>query len=146
MVNVGDKKITQRNASASVTVRLNPGAFKALEKNRSHKGDILAAANLAGIQAAKKTSELIPLCHQIPLDHVDLDFELDKNSCSVTIVSRIACSGRTGVEMEALTACSVAALTIYDMLKAIQKDILITDLLLLEKKGGKSGEYIRQNS
>ncbi len=146
MVNVGDKEITRRNASAMVTVKLNADAFKALENNRSHKGDILAAANLAGIQAAKKTSELIPLCHQIPLDHISIDFELNKNDNTLAIISRVTCSGRTGVEMEALTACSVAALTIYDMLKAIQKNIVITDLLLLEKKGGKSGEYLRQDT
>lgn len=145
MVDVGEKEISRRMAKAAVTVKVNEIAFKAVRENRSKKGDILATAKLAGIQAAKKTSELIPLCHQLPLDQVDITFQLDEKNNSIAINSTAKCSAKTGVEMEALTACSVAALTIYDMLKAIQKDILITDLGLLEKKGGKSGEFTRSN-
>jgi molybdenum cofactor biosynthesis protein MoaC len=146
MVDVGDKVVTRRSAIASVTVELNEESFIALKENRSTKGDVFTAAKLAGIQAAKRTSELIPLCHQLPLDQVDLVFELNQEVHTLGIQATVICSARTGVEMEALTACSVAALTVYDMLKAIQKDIVITDLCLLEKKGGRSGEYTRKNS
>ena len=145
MVNVGGKEITQRSATATITVRLNADTYQVARENRSAKGDILAAAKLAGIQAAKKTSELIPLCHQIPLDQVDIQFDFDDESHSVVIQSTARCWARTGVEMEALTACSVAALTVYDMLKASQKDIVVTNLALLEKKGGKSGDFTRSD-
>ena len=106
----------------------------------------MGVAKVAGIQAAKKTSELIPLCHQIPLDQVEISFLINEDKKMIVIKSTARCSSRTGVEMEALTACSVAALTIYDMLKAVQKDISISNLYLIEKKGGKSGEYVRKNT
>jgi cyclic pyranopterin phosphate synthase len=146
MVNVGDKKVTRREAEAEVSVRLNAEAFATLKENRAAKGDVLTVAKLAGIQAAKRTSELIPLCHQIPLDQVEMSFSLDDSARTVTIRSRVACRGRTGVEMEALTACSVAALTVYDMLKAVQRDIVISGLALTKKKGGRRGEYNRTDS
>lgn len=141
MVNVASKEISERAACASVCVRLNESAYQQAKANESAKGALLTVAKIAGIQAAKKTSELIPLCHQIPLDAVEIEFAFDDSANTVTITSTAICCGRTGVEMEALSACSVAALTIYDMLKAVQKDILITDLRLLSKTGGKSGDY-----
>jgi cyclic pyranopterin phosphate synthase len=144
MVDVGDKPPTQRLASASVEVHLNQEAFEAAKKGSSAKGDILCAAKLAGIQAAKKTSELIPLCHQIPLDHVEIDIELVEKTHVLSISSVVKSTHRTGVEMEALTACSVAALTVYDMLKAVQRDIKITNLVLQKKQGGIRGDYVRQ--
>lgn len=143
MVDVGDKDRTTRTAAAETTVKLNKEAFRTLRDNRSAKGDVLAVANLAGIQAAKKTSELIPLCHQLALEQVKLDFQLNENDCSIRIVASCRCSERTGVEMEALTAVSIAALTIYDMLKAVQRDIEITGTRLLRKSGGRSGDYER---
>ncbi|MFH1374149.1 MAG: cyclic pyranopterin monophosphate synthase MoaC [bacterium] len=145
MVDVGGKEITRRSATARVSVHLNDEAFAALTENRSTKGDVMAVAKIAGIQAAKKTSELIPLCHPVALDQIDLEFVLDREQSTVTIKSTARCSSRTGVEMEVLTACSVAALTVYDMLKAIQRDITITDLVLLEKKGGKSGDFLKSD-
>lgn len=146
MVDTSDKKVTTRAAMASVTVLLNEETYRIVRENRSAKGDVLTVAKLAGIQAAKKTAELIPLCHQIPLDRVEITFQTDDENNSIAIVSMVRCSARTGVEMEALTACSVCALTVYDMLKAVQRDIRITDLMLLEKQGGKSGVYKRQDT
>lgn len=146
MVDVGGKEITKRMASASATVRLNPEAFSVVKENRSKKGDVLAVAKIAAIQAAKKTSDLIPLCHQLPLDQVEIEYDLDEKANSVNIKSTASCTGRTGVEMEALTACSVAALTIYDMLKAVQRDIVISDIMLVKKTGGKSGDFVRKDS
>jgi len=146
MVDVGDKKVTKRTACATVTVKLNEETFKLVSENRVAKGDVLTVAKLAGIQAAKRTWELIPLCHQLGLDHVEVSFELIPDANSIAITATAVCTARTGVEMEALTACSVAALTIYDMLKASQRDIVITDLALLQKSGGRSGEYRRTDS
>ena len=143
MVDTGGKNSTARIATASVTVKLNNEAFALARDNESAKGDVIAVSTLAGIQAAKRTWELIPLCHQIPLDHVKVDCEFNDISNSILITATVRCSARTGAEMEALTACSLAALTIYDMLKAVQRDICITDLMLLEKQGGKSGDYKR---
>ncbi|MEE9443319.1 MAG: cyclic pyranopterin monophosphate synthase MoaC [candidate division Zixibacteria bacterium] len=146
MVNVGEKEITNRQARATVSVKLNETSFEIARENRSAKGDVITVAKLAGIQAAKKTSELIPLCHQLPLNHVEIEFEFDQSQNMIKIFSTVRCSSRTGVEMEALTACSVAALTVYDMLKAVHKDIVISDLMLLEKTGGKSGDFGRENT
>ncbi len=144
MVDVGDKPPTQRLASGSVEVHLNQEAFEAAKKGGSVKGDVLCAAKLAGIQAAKRTSELIPLCHQIPLDHVEIEIKLIEDTNVLLISSIVKSTHRTGVEMEALTACSVAALTVYDMLKAVQRDIKITNLVLQKKQGGLRGDYVRQ--
>lgn len=146
MVNVGDKEDSCRGATASIIVQLSDEAFSVLSENRAAKGDVLTVAKLAGIQAAKQTSALIPLCHPLSLDHISVTCTLDSPGNRVIIESTVRCTGKTGVEMEAMTACSVAALTIYDMLKAVQKDILITELKLLKKTGGKSGDFIRRDS
>ena len=146
MVDVSLKSVTKRSATATVTVRLNPQTFQLVIENRVAKGDVLTVAKLAGIQAAKRTAELIPLCHPVGLDHVEVVIELDEAAGSIVIRGTATCLARTGVEMEALTACSVAALTVYDMLKAAQRDIVITDLTLLEKTGGRSGDYRRTDT
>ncbi len=146
MVDTAGKTLTIRTATASVTVLLNNETYTALRENKSAKGDVLTVAKIAGIQAAKKTAELIPLCHQIPLNSVGIAFTQDDSRRSVTVQAQVNCEWNTGVEMEALTACSVTALTIYDMLKALQKDIVITDLMLLEKRGGKSGDFTNKSS
>lgn len=141
MVDVGRKETTRRSATATVSVLLNHDTYKIVRDGKGPKGDVLTVAKLAAIQAAKKTSELIPLCHQILLDQVEINFTLNDENATIVIESIAKCSAQTGVEMEALTACSVAALTVYDMLKAVQKDICITDLKLLKKSGGKSGDF-----
>lgn len=146
MVDVEEKDITLRTALASVLVRLNQTTFELVKNNELDKGDVVTVAKLAGIQAAKKTADLIPLCHPLSLSHIDLAFNLDDDSHTVRIISKVKMSGRTGVEMEALTACSVAALTVYDMVKAVQKDVVIDDLKLLEKRGGKSGDFHRTDT
>lgn len=143
MVDVASKDITSRSATAQSMVKLNREAFEVLRDNRSAKGDVLTVAQLAGIQAAKKTSELIPLCHQLPLDRVEIGFDLKVENCSVQITATAQCHARTGVEMEALMAASIAALTIYDMLKAVQRDIEISQVYLVKKSGGRSGDYVR---
>lgn len=145
MVDTSGKTTTERSAVAKARIQLNADSARVIRDGQSQKGSVLNAAKIAGILAAKRVSELIPLCHQIPLDHVDCDFELDEQSSVLTITSRVHCVGKTGVEMEALTACSVAALTVYDMVKSVQRDIVIIDVMLIEKKGGRTGEY-RRNS
>jgi cyclic pyranopterin monophosphate synthase len=144
MVDVASKKPSHRVAVAEASLSLNKAAYKALYEGSSPKGDVWAAARLAGIMAAKKTSDLIPLCHNIPLTHVAIDFE--KRDAGVTILATAESHGVTGVEMEAMTAASVSALCIYDMLKAVARDITIDKILLREKKGGKSGHWTRQAS
>ncbi|MDH3890009.1 MAG: cyclic pyranopterin monophosphate synthase MoaC [candidate division Zixibacteria bacterium] len=145
MVDVVDKEVTHRTATAEVIVLLNAETLELVRENRAAKGDVLTVAKLAGIQAAKRTSELIPLCHPVGLDHVDVEFKLNDSGNTITITATATCLARTGVEMEALTACSVAALTVYDMLKAVQKDIVISGLRLLKKTGGRSGDFIRED-
>lgn len=139
MVDVSDKVETLRIATARSIVSLNEEAYDILKKGYSKKGDILSVAQTAGIMAAKKTSEIIPMCHQIPLSGIDIEYEFVDALREIYIVSRVRTNYKTGVEMEALTASSVAALTIYDMLKAIDHSIVIKETLLLEKIGGKSG-------
>ncbi len=139
MVDVGGKEITERTARARAFVAMAPKVIKALPNNK--KGDPLEVARIAGIMAAKKTSDLIPLCHQLPLTHVGLEFRIEKNGIEITATA--ATAAQTGVEMEAMTAVSVAALTIYDMTKALDKAIEIRKIHLLEKTGGKSGTYRR---
>src|SRR5579863_10551634 len=139
MVDVSTKSPTKREAEASAFVLLQPKVLKALPKNP--KGDPLEVARLAGIMAAKRTADLIPMCHALPLTHVDVQMRLCENG--VAIASRVSTTATTGVEMEALMAASVAALTVYDMLKALDKSIEIHDVYLLEKTGGKSGDYRR---
>ncbi len=141
MVDVSGKDITTRVAKAIGYVYVNKETFSLIKEGGHKKGDVLATAQIAGIMAAKKTSELIPMCHTILLTGVDVSFELDECFCRVAIRSTVKCHGVTGVEMEALTAVSVAGLTIYDMCKAVQKDIRIEGIQLLSKTGGKSGEW-----
>lgn len=141
MVDVGNKETTRRVAKAGCTVILNPSTFDLLVRKALPKGDVLNTAKVAGVLAAKRTSELIPFCHGLNLDFVDISFELDAPASSIHISAEARLSARTGVEMEALMAAQIAALTIYDMCKAAQKDIKITNCRLLHKSGGKSGEY-----
>ena len=145
MVDVGAKESTRRRAVAGARVHMNAEACAALAENRAAKGDVLAVAQIAGIAAAKKTGELIPLCHPLPLEHVALHFALDAGTRVLTIRAEASLTGKTGVEMEALTAVAVAALTVYDMLKAVDRGIRITDIELIEKSGGKSGEWRRES-
>lgn len=142
MVDVSAKEPTLRTAAARATVIMNTETFALVAAGRMKKGDVLSVAQVAGIMAAKKTSEIIPMCHPISLTGVDISFELDSEKHTIEIFSAVRCKGETGVEMEALTAASVAALTIYDMCKAVQRDIVINDIRLLKKSGGKSGDYV----
>jgi cyclic pyranopterin phosphate synthase len=144
MVDVGDKQITSRTAVAEGEVRMTAATLAAIRDGNVPKGDVLAAARIAGILAAKKTPELIPLCHTLLLSKVAVDFEVDEAEQRVVITAMVRCNGQTGVEMEALTAVSVAALTIYDMAKALDKGMTIGAIRLLEKQGGKSGEWRRE--
>ena len=139
MVDVGGKAATRRLATASGRITMAPGALAAISAGQAPKGDVFAAARIAGIMAAKKTAELIPLCHPLALDAVTLDFTLERDGIRATATASM--SGRTGVEMEALTAVSIALLTIYDMAKALDKAMVIGDVRLLEKRGGKSGDW-----
>ena len=139
MVDVGDKPVTARDAVARGAIAMSAAARKLIRSGAVKKGDPLQAARLAGIMAAKKTSELIPLCHPLALTHVSVD--LTATRTGYTIESRVRTSGQTGVEMEALTAVAVAALTLYDMVKAVDKGMEIGDIHLVEKKGGRSGHY-----
>ena len=139
MVDVGSKAATQRLAIASGRIRMSAEALAAIRDGAVPKGDVLAAARIAGIMAAKKTAELIPLCHPLALDTVGLDFTFEDGALRVSATA--ALTGKTGVEMEALTAASVALLTIYDMAKALDKGMVIEDLRLIEKRGGKSGDW-----
>jgi cyclic pyranopterin phosphate synthase len=140
MVDVSGKAPTRREAEASAFVQMNPVVLKALPGNR--KGDPLEVARIAGIMAAKRTSELIPLCHALPLSHIDVEMRLCENG--VAIATKVATTAETGVEMEALVAASISALTIFDMVKGIDKGIEIREIVLQRKSGGKSGEYRRK--
>jgi len=144
MVDISSKSETERTATAFAEVLVSKELFGKIKKNDLAKGDVLSIAKIAGIQAAKKTSELIPLCHNILLSKIDLDLKLNAKNHSVKIVSYAKTVSRTGIEMEALTAVSVAALTIYDMCKAADKSIIIKEIKLLTKTGGKSGDYKRK--
>ena len=141
MVDVTDKAETQRTAVAEGRVLINGETYRLLAEGTVPKGDVLAAARIAGIQAAKHTWEWIPLCHQIRLTGVTVEVQLRPDPCQVYITAKTVCKGETGVEMEALTAVSAAALTVYDMCKAVQRDMVITGVRLLEKDGGRSGRY-----
>jgi cyclic pyranopterin phosphate synthase len=146
MVDVGRKRPTRRRAVARGTVRFGVKAFTLLRENRLAKGDAMAVARLAGIQAGKRTSEWIPLCHQIPLDHLDVSITLDPATRAATVTATAAARWTTGVEMEALVAVSAACLALYDMTKGVDKGITITEVRLLEKTGGKSGPWKRSRS
>lgn len=141
MVDVGEKVPTRRTATAAARVLVNENTFALIRSGGMKKGDVLTVAQIAGVMGAKRTPDLIPMCHPILMDGIDLSLRLDEQRCAVEIQAAVSCDGRTGVEMEALTAVSVAALTIYDMCKAVQKDMRITNIRLLEKSGGKSGDY-----
>jgi len=141
MVDVGTKYQSRRVATASGRVRTKPEVIRLIEEGKAAKGDVLATARIAGIMAAKKTSELIPLCHPLAIESVSVDLELEKDAVLIRATAKI--TGKTGVEMEALTAASVAALTIYDMLKAVDRAMVIEQIQLEEKSGGKSGHFTR---
>ena len=145
MVDVGSKPETARRAVAEGRIRLSPEAFEALAGNLNPKGDVLSVAELAGTTGAKKTADLIPLCHPIVLDHVDVSATADPELPGVHVVASASSVGRTGVEMEALTAVTVALLTVYDMVKAAGHDMEVLDVRLLEKSGGKSGLWKRKD-
>ena len=142
MVDVGSKPDGDRRAVARATVTMSP-ATAGLVADGGPKGEVLSTARLAGVMAAKRTAELIPLCHPLGLDHVDIDSELDRESGLLTLTATARTVGRTGVEMEAMTAVTVAALTVYDMIKAAERGVTISEVSLLEKSGGKSGSWRR---
>jgi cyclic pyranopterin phosphate synthase len=142
MVDVGEKAITARVAVATGRIRMLPATFALVRDGTARKGDVLGVARVAAIMAAKRTAELIPLCHPIALTRVAVDFELDQAGSSVTCVVRTETRGQTGVEMEALTAVQVGLLTVYDMCKAVDRGMVIEDVRLLEKHGGKSGDWV----
>lgn len=141
MVDVGAKAETEREAVATGRVRMRADTLELLRQGNLPKGDVLGAARVAGVMAAKRTWELIPMCHQLLLTKVGVEFAYDEQAPAVVITAAVKCKGQTGVEMEALTAVSVAALTIYDMAKAVERGMVIEDVRLLEKRGGKSGEW-----
>lgn len=144
MVDVGEKPVSQRCAVARARVLVDRRTFELIRTGGMKKGDVLTVAQVAGVMGAKHTPDIIPMCHPILIDGIDLSLNLDEERCSVEIEASVSCDGRTGVEMEALTAVSTAALTVYDMCKAVQKDIVITDIRLVSKSGGVHGDYLRQ--
>ncbi len=144
MVDITEKPETRREAVAGGSVYMNPATMKLIQDRKVPKGDVLSAARIAGIMAAKRTSELIPMCHPLNVTSISIDFNLESKGSKIDIEARVRLTGRTGVEMEALTAVSVACLTVYDMCKAVDKDMVISDILLKEKSGGKSGVYKRK--
>ena len=144
MVDVSAKPLTERIAVAKGNVYMKKKTFEVIKKGKASKGDVLSVAKIAGIMAAKKTSEIIPLCHPLKITSVDIDFKLDEKKNRIEIEARVKITGQTGVEMEALTAVAAAALTIYDMCKAVDKEIIISDIMLMGKSGGKSGEFKRK--
>jgi cyclic pyranopterin phosphate synthase len=143
MVDVGGKPVTARRAVARAVVRMTPQTARIVAAGDAPKGDVLGVARIAGVMAAKKTGELIPLCHPIGLDHVDVDSTVDVEAGTVTITASASVTARTGVEMEAMTAASVAALTVYDMVKGVERGVAIEAVVLLEKSGGASGTWRR---
>lgn len=145
MVDVSEKADTVRTAVAYGRVLVNGETFRLIQSGGLKKGDVLTTAQIGGIMGAKRTADIIPMCHPIFLSGVDLDFRMDEQHSAVEIYATVKCTGATGVEMEALTAVSVAALTVYDMCKAVQRDIVIDKICLLKKTGGKSGEFQRKD-
>jgi cyclic pyranopterin phosphate synthase len=143
MVDVGAKPVTERRARARATVRVTPATASRVLTGDAPKGDVLGVARIAGIQAAKRTAELIPLCHPLPLSYVGVEAEIDAPAGEIVLTAEARTTGPTGVEMEALTAAAVAALTIYDMVKGIERGAEIADVVLLEKSGGRSGDWRR---
>jgi cyclic pyranopterin phosphate synthase len=143
MVDVGDKPVTARRAVARAVVRMAPETAAAVAAGDAPKGDVLGTARIAGIQAAKRTGELIPLCHPLALDHVDVDARVDAGAGTVTLTAEARVTARTGVEMEAMTAAAVAALTVYDMVKGLERGVSVEDVRLISKSGGRSGDWQR---
>jgi len=143
MVNVGEKKVTAREAVAKGTIKMDPNTLGLIKAGGMKKGDVLAVAQVAGIMGAKKTCDIIPMCHPIQITGVDIDFEFDEENSSVKILATTRTMDRTGIEMEALTAVAIAALTIYDMCKAIDRGMEISDIKLMRKSGGRSGTFVR---
>jgi cyclic pyranopterin monophosphate synthase len=143
MVDVGAKQITQREALARATIYMKPETLELVLRGATKKGDVFGVARVAGIMAAKKTPELIPLAHPLPLDSVTIDFFPDMEECVIHVEARVKVTAKTGIEMEALTAVSVASLTVYDMLKAVDRGMKISDIKLMEKSGGRSGHFVR---
>lgn len=141
MVNVGDKPVTHRTARAGARVLVNEDTFALIASGGMKKGDVLTVAQLAGIMGAKRTPDLIPLCHPVAISGIEVQLTLNQGACAVDVEASVTCDGQTGVEMEALTAAAVAALTVYDMCKAVQRDVRITDIRLLDKTGGVHGDY-----
>ncbi len=144
MVDVSEKSDTKRTAVAAGRVLVSRETFDLIRTGGMKKGDVLTTAQIGGIMGAKRTPDVIPMCHPILISGVDIDFALNEADCAVEITAAVSCTGATGVEMEALTAVSVAALTVYDMCKAVQKDMVIDNIRLLKKTGGKSGDFIRE--
>jgi cyclic pyranopterin phosphate synthase len=144
MVDVGNKPDTDRVAIASGEIVMKTATLELIRAGLMKKGDVLSVAQIAGISAAKKTAELIPLCHPLPINHIEVSLSLDDNLPGVKITASVKTTGKTGVEMEALTAVSVAALTVYDMVKAVEKSMRIQNIRLLEKHGGSSGDIINE--
>ena len=143
MVDVGAKDVTDRRAVARAVVRMAPQTAAAVAAGDAPKGDVLGVARIAGIQAAKRTGELIPLCHPVGLDHVDVDAQVDEQAGTVTLTATARVTAKTGIEMEAMTAAAVAALTVYDMVKGLERGVVIERVELLEKSGGRSGRWVR---
>lgn len=141
MVDVSEKDVTSRSATAKAVVEMLPATLALILEGKAKKGDVIATARIAGIMAAKKTHELIPLCHPLMITKVTVDFAPDTAASTIEVTATVKVEGKTGVEMEALTACSVAALTLYDMCKAVDRGMKITNLRLVEKAGGKSGHF-----
>jgi len=141
MVDVSEKDVTSRSATAKAVVEMQPETLRLILEGKAKKGDVIATARIAGIMAAKKTHELIPLCHPLMITKVTVDFTPDEQASAIEVSATVKVEGKTGVEMEALTACSVACLTIYDMCKAVDRGMKITNLRLVEKAGGKSGHF-----
>ena len=146
MVDVGDKPVTQREAVAEGRICMQADTLARIRAGDHKKGDVLGIARVAGIMAAKRTAELVPLCHPLPLTAVTIDFELENSPPAVRCRARVRTGGQTGVEMEALTAVQIALLTVYDMCKAVDRGMVMTDVGLVEKRGGKSGEWRRQDT
>jgi len=146
MVDVSDKAVTHRTAIAEGFVAMAPATLALVEKGEAAKGDVLATARIAGIMAAKRCHELIPLCHPLPVTKATVDFEVSREPVGIHVKAEVRCTGQTGVEMEALTAVSIACLTVYDMLKAVQKDMEIGPVRLVEKTGGRSGHFAAARS
>jgi cyclic pyranopterin phosphate synthase len=142
MVDITGKSRSERMARACGSVRMKPDTLRLVARNQLDKGDVMAAARIAGIQAAKRTHELIPLCHPLALTHVEVECRVNQRRSTVDVSCTVRCTDRTGAEMEALTAAAAACLTIYDMAKAVEKGMVISDIKLLEKRGGKSGNWV----